>query len=102
MMAYELTYPEVGKTYEFCKLIDGTNHTLYGRLIALNTSNKTCVFEQLDNGINKEPTGSYYTDIKAVRGVYGDYPKMSEKPTQKLEETLYNKKTGKIIESGIR
>ncbi len=69
-----LKYPEVGTCYEFCKVIDGISHVLYGRLIATNTSNKTCVFEQLNNGLRKQPTGDYYTNIDAIRGVYGDYP----------------------------
>ena len=74
-MSIKLNYPEIGKCYEFCKVIDGVSTVLYGRLIAVNGSNKTCVFEQLNNGINKKPTGDYYTDISAIRGVYFDYPK---------------------------
>ena len=71
----KLEYPKIGNCYEFCKMIDGINYTLYGRLITTNESNKTCVFEELNNGLKKKPTGNYYTNINAVRGVYFDYPK---------------------------
>ncbi len=69
-----LKYPEINNCYEFCKTINNISHVLYGRLITVNTSNKTCVFEELNNGIGKKPTGLYYTNINAIRGVYGDYP----------------------------
>jgi len=74
MNDFVLKYPEVGQCYEFCKIIDNISHIFYGRLIATNTSNKTCVFEQLNNSLKKQPTGDYYTNIDAIRGVYGDYP----------------------------
>jgi len=71
----KLKYPKIGNCYEFCKVIDGVSNVLYGRLIAVNKSNKTSTFEELNNGLDKKPTGHYYTNINAVRGVYFDYPK---------------------------